>query len=226
MGKSPPSNAPATGTCVMAVFVSQICLFRPRPTDHHHTRWIFPHHEPSYHPTHQQGSNRPTYSLLPCCRTRFACKRIPKQRPASSVLDGPISKVQSDRYRNSVYLEVDALRRLRGSLNVVHLEDVFEDDTYVYLITELCLGGPIWDPAEKFKTVPATPNFTERRVATAMRDVMRTLVQFHARRLLHRDVKPGNFLLASTAEGAPLKAIDMGLAAPYTPGQVSERCSR
>ena len=125
-----------------------------------------------------------------------------------------------------MYLEVDALRRLRGSLNVVHLEDVFEDDTYVYLITELCLGGPIWDPAEKFKTVPATPNFTERPDATAMRDVMRTLVQFHARRLLHRDVKPGNFLLASTAEGAPLKAIDMGLAAPYTPGQVSERCSR
>ena len=31
--------------------------------------------------------------------------------------------------------------RLRGTLNVVHLEEAFEDDTHVHLVMEYCRGG-------------------------------------------------------------------------------------
>ena len=40
-----------------------------------------------------------------------------------------------------------------------------------------------------------------------MRSVLRTLAQCHARKVLHRDIKPGNFLLATPDDKAPLKAI-------------------
>ena len=50
-----------------------------------------------------------------------------------------------------------------------------------------------------------------------MRAVLRTLAQCHSHHLLHRDVKPGNFMLASDDEAAPLKAIDFGLAVPFDP---------
>lgn len=40
-----------------------------------------------------------------------------------------------------------------------------------------------------------------------MRAVLRTLAQCHAHRILHRDVKPGNFMLLTEAEDSPLKAI-------------------
>ena len=40
-----------------------------------------------------------------------------------------------------------------------------------------------------------------------MRAVCRTLQQCHLRNILHRDIKPGNFMLLSDDEGAPLKAI-------------------
>ncbi len=50
-----------------------------------------------------------------------------------------------------------------------------------------------------------------------MRAVLRTLAQCHSHHILHRDVKPGNFMLASNDEAAPLKAIDFGLAVPFDP---------
>lgn len=40
-----------------------------------------------------------------------------------------------------------------------------------------------------------------------MRAVLRTLAQCHTHRVLHRDIKPGNFMLLTEAEDAPLKAI-------------------
>jgi serine/threonine protein kinase len=40
-----------------------------------------------------------------------------------------------------------------------------------------------------------------------MRAVLRTLAQCHAHKILHRDIKPGNFMLLSDADNAPVKAI-------------------
>ena len=57
-------------------------------------------------------------------------------------------------------------------------------------------------------------------VASFMRAVLRTLAQCHSHRILHRDVKPGNFMLLSEAPDAPLKAIDFGLAAFFDPSKL------
>ena len=47
-----------------------------------------------------------------------------------------------------------------------------------------------------------------------MRAVLRTLAQCHSHRILHRDIKPGNFMLLNNSERAPLKAIGESPPAP------------
>lgn len=45
------------------------------------------------------------------------------------------------------------------------------------------------------------------QVSSYMRAVLRTIAQCHSQRILHRDIKPGNFMLLSDSPKAPLKAI-------------------
>jgi calcium-dependent protein kinase len=58
------------------------------------------------------------------------------------------------------------------------------------------------------------------QVASYMRAVLRTLAQCHSHRLLHRDIKPGNFMLLNEDEHSPLKAIDFGLAVSFNPEEL------
>lgn len=140
---------------------------------------------------------------------RYACKRIPKQLEVGLT----VSERKRSTHLDSIKREVEVLQKLRGCLNVVELHDVFEDAEYVYIIMENCQGGELSDRIQ-------TRHYSERTVASYMRAVLRTLAVMHSHRILHRDVKPGNFMLLNTSDRSPLKAIDFGLAMPYDPEEL------
>ncbi|CAG9465774.1 unnamed protein product [Pedinophyceae sp. YPF-701] len=149
----------------------------------------------------------------------LACKMIPKIRPAESYVSPPPpgqAQARQEQYEQAVFLEVETMRHLRGCLNVVHLEEVYEDEDYVYVVTEFCTGGALWKWAEKRQ---GGEGYTEAMVSRFMRGTLQTLAQMHSKHMLHRDIKPSNFLLLNDSEAAPLKAIDFGLAVPFVPGQ-------
>lgn len=77
------------------------------------------------------------------------------------------------KHRRALRNEAEALMRLRGTLNVVHLEGVYEDDENVYLVMQKCRGGEL---AHRI----GERAYTERTVASIMRAVLRTLAQCHA----------------------------------------------
>jgi calcium-dependent protein kinase len=53
-----------------------------------------------------------------------------------------------------------------------------------------------------------------------VRQMVQAVAQCHAKGVILRDVKPENFLFRTSAETAPLKMVDFGLATHCTPDQV------
>lgn len=112
----------------------------------------------------------------------YACKIIPKVPPATA------SAKKKEGHVASLMREIEVLTRLEGSLNVVELRDVYEDDQNVYIVQEWCKGGELWHAV-------GSRHYSERTVASYMRAVLRTLAQCHAKGILHRDIKPGKSLI-------------------------------
>ena len=71
-------------------------------------------------------------------RKVFACKSIKK------TVEGPnISEFKHAGHVASIKREIQVLKKLRGSLNVACLEEVYEDATSVHLVLDYCKGGEL-----------------------------------------------------------------------------------
>lgn len=111
--------------------------------------------------------------------------------------------------------EVKILEALKGHENIVHFYDAFEDDSYVYIVMELCEGGELLDRLLSKKD----SRYTEKDAAVVVRQMLKVAAECHLRGLVHRDMKPENFLLKSSKEDSPLKATDFGLSDFIKPGK-------
>ncbi|CAA7391358.1 unnamed protein product [Spirodela intermedia] len=103
--------------------------------------------------------------------------------------------------------EVKILRALTGHENVVQFYNAFEDDSFVYIVMELCEGGELLDRILSKKD----SCYAEKDAAIVVRQMLKVAAECHLRGLVHRDMKPENFLFKSTIENSPLKATDFGL---------------
>lgn len=85
------------------------------------------------------------------------------------------------------------------------LYEYFEDDRNVYLITELCKGGELFDKIieEEF--------FSEKVAARLFQQILQSLNYCHKENIAHRDLKPENFLFETKSADSDLKIIDFGL---------------
>ncbi|XP_074560876.1 calcium-dependent protein kinase 18-like [Curcuma longa] len=111
--------------------------------------------------------------------------------------------------------EVRILSALKGHENVVHFHDAFEDDSYVYIVMELCEGGELLDRMLSKKD----SRYTEKDAAIVVRQMLKVAAECHLHGLVHRDMKPENFLFKSTKDDSSLKATDFGLSDFIKPGK-------
>ncbi|KAI3499967.1 hypothetical protein L1887_35781 [Cichorium endivia] len=111
--------------------------------------------------------------------------------------------------------EVKILQALSGHENVVQFYNAFEDDSYVYIAMELCEGGELLDRILSKKD----SRYTEKDAAIVVRQMLKVAAQCHLHGLVHRDMKPENFLFKSPKEDSHLKATDFGLSDFIRPGK-------
>ncbi|KAL0379128.1 UNVERIFIED_CONTAM: Calcium-dependent protein kinase [Sesamum radiatum] len=111
--------------------------------------------------------------------------------------------------------EVKILKALAGHENVVHFYNAFEDDSYVYIVMELCEGGELLDRILSKKD----SRYTEKDAAIVVRQMLKVAAECHLHGFVHRDMKPENFLFKSPKEDSPLKATDFGLSDFIRPGK-------
>jgi len=144
---------------------------------------------------------------------RVAIKKVPKYVVPIGM--GNLSEEKQARHEEGIHTEVEVLLALKGCLSIVRLDEVYEDDKYVYLVLELCRGGPLLKQGGLGKGQHKA--LSETGVSRWIRSVLQTVATCHARHIIHRDVKPENFLFLKKNPKSPLKAIDFGLAKYFTP---------
>ncbi|KAJ0534343.1 putative protein kinase CAMK-CDPK family [Helianthus annuus] len=111
--------------------------------------------------------------------------------------------------------EVKILQALSGHENVVQFYNAFEDDSYVYIAMELCEGGELLDRILSKKD----SRYTEKDAAIVVRQMLKVAAECHLHGLVHRDMKPENFLFKSPKVDSHLKATDFGLSDYIRPGK-------
>lgn len=100
--------------------------------------------------------------------------------------------------------ELRILARLNHP-NIVRLLDSFETDRHLYVVTEFAQGD-LFTIIEDDRVLP------EDRVRIVAKQLAKALHYLHSKRIIHRDMKPQNCLLASASYGATLKLCDFGFA--------------
>ncbi|GFY80436.1 calcium-dependent protein kinase 28 [Actinidia rufa] len=134
---------------------------------------------------------------------RVAVKRIDKNK---MVLPIAVEDVKR---------EVKILQALTGHENVVQFHNAFEDASYVYIVMELCEGGELLDRILSKKD----GRYSEKDAAVIVRQMLKVAAKCHLHGLVHRDMKPENFLFKSPKADSPLKATDFGLSDFIRPGK-------
>ncbi|XP_004232492.1 calcium-dependent protein kinase 18-like [Solanum lycopersicum] len=134
---------------------------------------------------------------------RVAVKRIEKKKMVVPIAVEDVKR------------EVKILKALAGHENVVDFYNAFEDDNYVYIVMELCEGGELLDRILAKKD----SRYTEKDAAIVVGQMLKVAAQCHLHGLVHRDMKPENFLFKSSKEDSSLKATDFGLSDFIRPGK-------
>lgn len=108
--------------------------------------------------------------------------------------------------------------------HILKLEDVINDDHYIYIILEYCGDGDLLSYMKKHSktthTVTGLTEYTTHRFAVQM---MEALKYMHMHGIVHRDLKPQNILLSQGVDNQlTIKIADFGFAKVLAPLQIAE----
>ncbi|KAK9694552.1 Calcium/calmodulin-dependent protein kinase type I [Basidiobolus ranarum] len=102
--------------------------------------------------------------------------------------------------------EITILKRIsQGHRNILSLVDYFETVENVYLVTDLAVGGELFD------RICEQGCYYEKDAAEVARTITSAVAYLHEHGVIHRDLKPENLLFRANDEQADLLIADFGI---------------
>ncbi|KAF7911690.1 uncharacterized protein EAE98_011954 [Botrytis deweyae] len=102
--------------------------------------------------------------------------------------------------------EIAVLKRVSmGHQNILTLVDYFETLNNLYLVTDLALGGELFD------RICRKGSYFESDAADLIRATLSAVAYLHDHGIVHRDLKPENLLFRTPEDNADLLIADFGL---------------
>ncbi|UCK58127.1 hypothetical protein AFCA_000997 [Aspergillus flavus] len=92
-----------------------------------------------------------------------------------------------------------------GHQNILTLVDYFETMNNLYLVTDLALGGELFD------RICRKGSYFESDAADLIRAILSAVAYLHDHGIVHRDLKPENLLFRTPEDNADLLIADFGL---------------
>jgi tRNA A-37 threonylcarbamoyl transferase component Bud32 len=194
----PPPTSPAS-TTTSSFTVPSICITGKFTNIEHKY-----HIDPKVLGTGHHGSVR--RCIHRSTRQRYAVKSIRKTDPNVKI--------------GGLHREIMLLQEMKHA-SIIQLVDIFEDEEYLHLVTELCNGGELFDKivnrASSSSKRPDDPAcFSEQEAARVLHEILVAVRYMHRQGVVHRDIKPENILFTSKDDDtSPIKIIDFGLARKF-----------
>ena len=101
--------------------------------------------------------------------------------------------------------EVDILRKLDGKNFCLAIYAVYETQRVIYLITELCAGGDMFQYVSRRDTDLRTDE-----VSRISYQLLSAVDHCAKKNVINRDIKPENIMFSSPSPDSPLRLIDFG----------------
>ena len=100
--------------------------------------------------------------------------------------------------------------------HIIKYFEAFQDSKYVYIVTEYCPNGDLFDLIKK--RVQEVGSFKESRAAEMMKTLLKTVHYLHSKKIAHRDIKPENIMIGDDNN---LKLIDFGISKQVEHGDLT-----
>ena len=118
-------------------------------------------------------------------------------------------KVEENGNRSHLYLEYEILKSIQGPDGIPHVYKFRQGHKHNYLIMEL-LGKSLDKLFSECKK-----NFSNKTIFQIGYQMIQRIEYVHSKGYIHRDIKPGNFVIGKGPNSKKLYLIDFGLSKKY-----------
>lgn len=121
-----------------------------------------------------------------------------------------VKRIELVKYKAS---EVSCMKRMKPHACIVRFVREWADDSYCYVIIEHLDGAELFDVLDNISS-HKREHFSNDELLSIARSMLRAIEHLHDANLVHRDVKPENFMYSDPTSGGTgrLVLIDFGLA--------------